>query len=433
MKKSDVLAIGLLVAASTVAWSQSSVSAPLADNAVRASYGDTVQAKNNLTTTIAVSTHIDDNALNDNNHKVTDAISNFSPSLAWSLARQRWSLETDYTPTFSYSLEIPGYNNVGHFLSNSLSLRLAQHVNLRMRNNFSRTADPFGSLSSSQLVPGFGVLDQTNRSLFGPPTVHTAEQAGLDLTYQPAAHTTVGVNGSYAVNYYDDLVASPFGNRDTHMASGRAFVDQKFSPRQSVSVAYDYQVFTSQLYGRTVTHTVLLFDNWTLNPKFSISLFGGPQYIDSHQVASTVSVPLTSGWSWSAGGTLSWSGDKTGISASAVHRVSDGGGLGGAVQMTDFSGSVSQKFTKKWSGNFFASYTLSGTNGDVASSAPSSFRYFSGGVGVSREIIRNLSFNARYWYVHQGYGNAVPVNAILAEHNRVDIGLSYSFSHSLGR
>jgi hypothetical protein len=432
MKKHVIATIALLCAASAGAWSQSSVSAPLAGDAVRANYGDASQSKNNLTTTISVSAHIDDNALNDNSNKLTDVISSFVPSFAWTLTRQRWTLQTEYTPSFSYSLEIPNYNTVAHSLNNSLALRLAQHVNLRLRNSFTRTSDPFGRLSGGQLVSGFGVLDQTNPALFGPPTLFTSEQAGLDLTYMPAAHTTVGVSGSYAVNYYDDLVASPIGNRDTHMASGRAFMDQKLSPRQSVSVAYNYQVVTSQSYGRTLSHSVLLFDNWTVNPKFNISVFAGPQYVVSHQIATGVVLPLSSGWSWSAGGTLSWSGAKTGVSVSAVRRVSDGGGIGGAVQMTDFSGNVSQKIGKKWSANFFASYTLNGSNA-TGTSGNSSLRYFSGGVGVNREIIRNLSFSAKYWYVHQSSDNAVPVNAILADHNRVDIGLSYSFSHPLGR
>src|ERR1043165_2194726 len=135
------------------------------------------------------STHIDDNALNNNNNKITDAISSFNPSLAWTLTRKRWNMETEYSPNFSYSLELPSYDTISHSLRNSLTLRLAQHVNLRLRNNFVRTADPFGRLSGSELVPGFGVLDQTNPSLYGPPTLYTSEQAGLDLTYMPAAHT----------------------------------------------------------------------------------------------------------------------------------------------------------------------------------------------------------------------------------------------------
>lgn len=430
MKKQVLTLIGLL-AATSAAWSQASISAPLAGDAVRATYGDSVQSKNSLTTTFAASTHIDDNALNDNSHKIADAISNFSPQLAWTLTRQRWSLETEYAPTFSYSLEIPSYNTIAHSLSNSLGLRLAQHVNLRIRHQFTRTSDPFGTIYQPQFVSGFGVLDQTNRALYGPPALYTADQSGLDLTYQPAAHTTLGVSGTYAVNYYDDLIASPLGNRDTKMANGRAFIDQKLSPRQSVSVAYTYQVVTSPAYGRINSHSVQLFDNWTLNPKFKISLFAGPQYIDSHQLPVAGFLPLKSGWSWTAGGTLSWNAPRTGVSISAVHRVSDGGGIGGATEMTDFSGNVSQKLTKKWSASFFGAYSLSGYNSIGSSNV--FLGYFSAGVEVSREIVHNFSISAKYWYVHQNQESAAFLSPILADHNRLDIGLRYSFTHSLGR
>jgi len=430
----DKTIIGIaVILASAAALAQTSVSAPLAGDALRATYGDTTQAKNNLTTTINVNTQVDDNALNDNRNKITDAISNFSPNFVWSLTRQRWSLETDYTPSFTYSLEIPGYSRGAHSLSNQLGIRVAQHVNLRLRNSFVRTSDPFGVRSGSQLVPGFGVLDRTNPSFFGPPTQYTSEQTGMDLTYMPAAHTTVGISGTYAANYYEDLVATTLPNRDTHSVGARAFVDQKISPRQSVSLSYGYQVITSPLYGRTVTHSVLVFDNWRLNPKFQISIFGGPQYLESVGTTPVIgALRLKSGLSWSAGGTLGWSAERTGASVSVVRQVSDGGGLGGAVQMTSFTGNVSRRITKKWSADFFGGYTWNGSN--TSTSLPySQIAYASGGLGISREIIRNVSMNVRYEYAHQGTDAGVAFPGILADHNRVQVGLSYSFSHSLGR
>lgn len=310
---------------------------------------------------------------------------------------------------------------------------MAQHVTLRVRNSFVRTADPFGVQNESQLVSGFGVLDQTNPSFFGPPSLYTSEQTGMDLAYTPAAHTTVGVSGTYAANYYDDLVASGLGNRDTHSVGGRAFLDQKLSPRQSVSISYGYQVFTSAAYGRTATNSVLLFDNWQLNPKWQFSVFGGPQYVDTTRTAVFVGLPpLKSGLSWSAGGTLGWAGQKTGISINAVRQISDGGGLGGAVQLTSFSGTLSQQITKKWSASFFGSYNLNGSNANTGL-GNNGLTYASGGFGVSREIVRNVSMNVRYSYMHQGTDASVSLPTIIADHNRVEIGLRYSFSHALGR
>jgi len=410
--------------------SQSGLPAPLTGNASRPTFSGESASKNILTTTLRVSTTVDDNAMNDNSNKITDSISRFDPTFAWNLSRRRWSLDTEYTPGFSYSIELPRYRTVSHALQNSLSIMLAQHLNLRLRNGFTRTSDPFDRVSQAQTVPGFGVLDGTNPSLFSRPTLSTSDQAGLDITYAPAAHTTVGLSGTYATTMYEDLVPGEIFNRDTQVASGRAFIDQKLSPRQSVSASYNYQVITSGVYGRTVTQTVLLFDSWQLNPKVSFSVFGGPQYTNVHYGSVLATVPLTTGWSWSAGGTVDWKGTMTALSGSVSRRVSDGGGLGGAVQMTDFSGKVSRRIGKNWRTNFFASYTRNGSNG--SSPLGRSINYFSGGVGVTRQIVRNLSFDARYWYSHEDQTTTVVPLGFLADHNRISIGLSYSFTHRLG-
>jgi hypothetical protein len=238
------------------------------------------------------------------------------------------------------------------------------------------------------------------------------------------------LTGTYAATMYEDLVGSVVPDRDTRVASGRAFVDQKLSPRQSVSASYEYQVITAKLYGRTATQTVLVYDSWRLNPQMSISLFAGPQYSAVHSGSVAATIPLRTGWSWSAGGTFDWSGKMTAVSASVTRRVSDGGGIGGAVQLTSFSGNVSRRFGRAWTTNFFATYAMNGSN--TGTLLPTSLRSFSGGFGVSREIIRNLSFDAKYWYSHDGQTSSLPLLGYLADHNRVTIGFSYKFARPLG-
>lgn len=414
-------------------WSQSSVPAPLSGDAVRPTLTGESRATNTLTTTLRVSTEVDDNALNDNSAKLTDSITRFDPTFAWDLSRKRWSFQTEYTPGVSYSLELPRYRNVSHALRNSVNFGLAQHLNLRLRNSFRRTSDPFdsaGAFTDAQTVPAYGVLDSTNPSYLGRPTLLTSNQSGLDLVYQPAAHTTVGVSGSYAITMYEDLVPGATFNRDTHVASGRAFVDQKLSPRQSVSVAYNYSVITSAAFGRTVAHSVLLFDSWTLNPKVSLSVFAGPEYTDVHYGSVLSPIALEPGWGWSAGGTLAWHGEKTGLSGNVVRRISDGGGLGGAVQMTNVSAILSRKLGKAWNATLNAAYTLNGSN--TFASSQGAISYVTAGGGLSRRIGKNFSIDGRYAYTHQDRSSTTTPFGFLADHNRFSVGLSYTFSNRLG-
>ena len=428
-----VAMIGLMCPAlwaQSQSWSPDNLPAALAGNGGRTSFSGDKASTNTLTTRVRVSAEVDDNALNTTANKTTDEITRLDPTLIWNLSRARWSVDTEYTPGFSYSLELPRYRSVSHSLTNSLNFRLAQHLNLRLRNTYRKTSDPFDQIAQSQTVPGFGVLDQINPTLQNRPTLYTSDQAGFDLTYAPAAHTTVGLSGNYATTMYEDLTTGLNFDRDTQIGGGRVFIDQKLSPRQSVSVSYSYQIIAAGVYGRTATQTVLLYDNWQLSHNVNFSVFGGPEYSDVTPGFLSSTIPLANGWSWSAGGTLGWSGAKTSITGSVVRRVSNGAGFGGAVEMTDFSGRVQRRLGKRWQAGFFTQYTMNGSGG--FSSGGRSINFFSGGVNISREIVRNLSFDAKYWYSHQDqFSNIVPLGNI-ADHNRVSIGLSYSFSHRMG-
>ncbi|MGH9641021.1 MAG: hypothetical protein ACRD3Q_01210 [Terriglobales bacterium] len=410
---------------------QSGLPDPLSGKSMQPVLGGESKTQNILTTTVHVSTEVDDNALNASTNKVTDSISRFDPTFAWDVSRTRWSFDGSYTPGFSYSVELPRYRNFSNATQESMNVRLAKHLSLRLQNNFIRTSDPFDRLTFGQNEQDVSVLDRTNLSYLGRPTLYTRNQSGLDLTYMPAAHTTVGISGNYAMTLYDDLLAGAGSNRDTHMASGRVFVDQKLSPRQSVSAAYSYSVITSGVYGRTAVDSILLFDNWQLKSKLTLSLFAGPEYTVMHLGSTLSPIPLSSGWSWSAGGTFGWQGDMTGASFSAVRRVSDGGGLGGAVQLTDLSAALTRRMSKKWQTEFHVNYAINGSNEYSALSR--SINYMSSGVRVTRQITEKISLDAQYNYTHtdKTYSGAIP-SYFLADHNRVSVGVSYAFSNRLG-
>jgi opacity protein-like surface antigen len=118
------------------------------------------------------------------------------------------------------------------------------------------------------------------------------------------------------------------------------------------------------------------------------------------------------------------------LSGSVVRQISDGGGLGGAVQMTDFTAALTRKAGKAWNLNLTASYTLNGSNtGPTANS----FSYLNAGAGVSRTIHRNISIDAQYFFIHQDQTSAIPLTTLpLPDHNRVSIGLRYRFSTKVG-
>src|SRR5690348_4982760 len=135
------------------------VAAPIIGDAPRGTWGEKIRHTNFFLTNLRASTHIDDNALNDNNNRVTDAISTFEPNFAWRLARGHWGWTVDYSPQISYSINIPNYNTVAHRLNTGFEAMLTQRLTVRIRDAFVRTDDPFNRATGSDLVPAFGVLD----------------------------------------------------------------------------------------------------------------------------------------------------------------------------------------------------------------------------------------------------------------------------------
>src|SRR5690348_11051650 len=185
------------VPAGTEPATEREVANPIIGDAPRASWGEQIRRTNFFLTTVAASTHIDDNALNNNSNPVVDAISTFEPRFAWNLARARWDWAVDYSPQLSYSVNLPNYNSFAHHLDSGFRFIVSPRFTVRLRNSFARTSDPFSRTAGSNLVPAFGVLDRPNQSFFGPPTTSTSEQVGGDATYALAPHTSVGITGTF--------------------------------------------------------------------------------------------------------------------------------------------------------------------------------------------------------------------------------------------
>ena len=120
----------------------------------------------------------------------------------------------------------------------------------------------------------------------------------------------------------------------------------------------------------TQTHALLLF--YTLYPtkRFSISVFGGPQYADvGPQFSDTVSTPPTPAsrsWNPAAGGSLSWQGHLSSLAISYAHLISSGGGLIGAVKMDNVNASIRQQLRRTLSATAAGGYA----ENDILAAAP---------------------------------------------------------------
>jgi hypothetical protein len=202
-------------------------------------------------------------------------------------------------------------------------------------------------------------------------------------------------------------------------------------------VTYEYQRLVSnptEGQNETQTHAALLFYSLYPTSRFSISLFGGPQYSD------TVQPPLpplqlqpapSRAWTPAAGASLSWQARLTSLAVSYSHIISGRGGLFGAVHMDSASASIRQQFTRNLGGSLAGSYVqndvlgsvlLGGYNGHTVSGTASLQQQFGG----------HINLQLGYTRLHQDYSN-VTVLSLTPNTNREFVSVSYQFSRPMGR
>ena len=114
----------------------------------------------------------------------------------------------------------------------------------------------------------------------------------------------------------------------------------------------------------------------------SVSLFAGPSYFTSQAETEIVlfGVPIpvtipTKGWGAQGGATVGWRSQRTGVSAKYLHRVSDGGGLSGAVRSDSASGNFRRQLNQRWTANASLLY---GKNASESILYGGSFKMISG-------------------------------------------------------
>ena len=248
----------------------------------------------------------------------------------------------------------------------------------------------------------------------------------LGITYQFSASDMIGGSGTFGrLNYPNPTEVQGLYDSSSQAASG--FYSHRVSKIHYVGATYQYQRLMSYPTGstsETQTQAILFFYTVYPTPRFSLSLFGGPQY------SNTAYPPFSSrGWTPAAGASLSWQGHFTALAASYLHVISGGGGLAGASQLDSANASIQLQFSRALSAGVSGSYA----NNSVLGASPLNDGHsISGTASVQRQFGERLNLQLGYTRLHQIYSNV----AVLAENpntNRVFVSLSYQFSRPLGR
>jgi hypothetical protein len=381
-----------------------------------------------------LSTVFDDNAFGRQNARVNDLQFGVNPVFGFQQTRRHLQLDLTYAPGSVFSQRLPDrFTQMGGAdIRYMPTPRLSFHV----RQDYAVTTDPFQSVLQDGFLPQPAPTNRPNNPAIFPHLKQTTLMSNADVSYRLSQHTTVGLNGYFSDLRYDNL-ATGIGTPliQTRTASGSFFLSHRLSARHSVGFEYTLlDLFFGQTDARTRAHNFAFFDNIALSRRSTLSVYAGPEYTYTHnQVVLNIqlfiiSVPVTrTSWSSAGGAVYNWNGTKNAVQAGYSRSVSDGGGLIGAVRANSGFVQIRRQLPGRLVGDLGGQVSNNSALA-ILSGHQYYFRQVSGSIGLTRQISHRAFFRLSYSHLNQS-STIVP----LANHDRVELSMSYQFSKPLGR
>jgi hypothetical protein len=374
---------------------------------------------------IAMAGTYDDNAFSDNRDKIGNVGYLVTPNISLRESRPRTDLILSYSPGFTFNQRTSPQYTAAHDLNFSVQYRLAEHVTARLREGLVYGATSFNALGENQFEPGASVLHQSNLAVVTPLEHRFASSSGADLIDQIAEKTMIGLSGNFArLHFLGGSASSSLLDNQTWGADG--FYSTRVSSHSSLGLTYSYQNLATlgSLGEHTNSNSGLIFYTLYPKPRVTLSFFAGPSYTTNRLGSTTQSMWLVDG-----GATLGWQGARTNIQFSAIHNVSDGGGLTGAARTYSVNVVARRQFDHQFVGTVGLSYS---ENSVLANLPGNHFYAVDGTAGIEKTIRQRFAIGLIYGRNHQTFANSGALSNNLVDHNRAWVNVSYSFSHPLG-
>lgn len=382
---------------------------------------------------IAVSANYDDNALPEITPRQWDIEYSILPRISMQEARSRVVWGLSYSPGVAFSQNLLYRNYFAQKFGGDLAWRVSPHGTFSAQQYYLVTTNPFAGFTTTQPGPGIA----PNETIYIPNTRQTLLLSNALYSYQASAQTTMGVGGSFEQQKYDSIPRSGPSTAFIHtqIASGNAFIARQLTARNQLGVQYGLQVLRfPQVDARTTTHSFLVFDQMNLSPSTTLTLYGGPEYsLTSNEVVLNlgfiiVSIPVQANqWSAAGGAMYNWTGQRLAAAIDFTRRVSDGGGLVGAVELTVGDAQLVYQLSRNWS----LTSSISGADDQLLASSGGNneLKTYSGKFGLRRLLWRKVAIN---WF-YQRLNETGSINGF-AIGNRDVAGatLEYSFLKPLG-
>jgi hypothetical protein len=400
--------------------------APFSDEGYSLAFAGETPRSNYVSGGLSFDTIYDDNILPSSGRAVSDVRYGLWPSLSLQQSRSRVGWDLNYSPGFTFYQHNGAVNEIDHALALGVNYRFSPHVTLSFADTFRKTSDLLGLPQEGVSVPAPGGLHGPNDSIVPPATARISSYTDVQMTYQFAENAMLGVKGSLAGLWYPTRYNLP-GLYDSTSRSGDAFYTQRLSRKHYIGATYGYQdLFTRPGQGQTQTHSTLLFYSLAL-PTLSVSLFAGPERSDSEGGPAR---PIHK-WSPATGATVNWHGQRSSFLVSYARRVSDGGGLSGAVRFDRADVSARWQLARTMIAGIGVSYAANNVLDSQAIFGAGGHTWLET-ASFQHPLGENLVLQMGYTHLYQSYGSIETISKA-PNRNNVWVSLSYQFQRPLGR
>lgn len=392
-----------------------------------------VEMPNVFKGSISVGSFFDDNAVIGASPRQWNLNYMITPSFDFEETRPRLDWGLTYSPGFTKSQNLSNRNLFSQSFGGHFTWLPSAHTSLSAQQTYIRSNNIF---QQSATTPGPTI--SPNQTIFFPSLLRTSILSNAEYSYQFGEHSSIGLGGSFASQHFDTTPKSgPTQSLiRSQVASGNAYYSHQFSARNQLGVQYVAQVLRFPANNaRTTTHTFLLFDEMQLTPNTTFTVYGGPEYaLTANQVVInlgfiTITIPVRANqWHPAAGAIYSWTGQRLAATLDYTRRISDGGGLVGAVELNAGTARISWRLASRWS----LSSTLAGADDTLLAvqNAQNELRTYSAGVGVEHQLSKNLKMEVGYERLNETGGFA---GFPIGNHDAAYGSITYSFMKPLGR
>jgi hypothetical protein len=406
-----------------------------------ANYSEASTPKNILVIDFNGLTAYDDNVLGDNADRVGSAVFQGGAHIGLEEERNRSALSLDYLPEFLYYTNVNGYNQVNQSLRFGARYDLSRHFELR----FEDTGTYYTGIASPRLneneSPASGPLPSLNNTVLIPLARELWDEGRVDAVYQMSRRSNFDFFGSAAVRNFS-AIDNPLENLfNTQAFSGGLAYTYRLTATSTLGIMALHQ---NLRYGASLDRieSPLLTYAWQGKSGFTVSLYGGPQYVRLNDnlllpnppTSTTTFISVRQAadkWEGGGGANVGWRSPRTVVLGSAQRLSSDGGGIFTSVISTVESFEIRRHVVRHW--DFLVGGENAQTTALSALFGGAVVNTQAGSLKIEREFAGNLVAQLGYVAGRQRVSGTYPFQVDM-NRNYVSLGFFYRFKRlPLGR